>query len=193
MHVCSCRGLYNAPSSKTSFNYGYLYEGSTVMFTRRFICYWKNPLSNMLNQKSQDIFLFTPKRFCMAAIIVCRAYSSLFKARIEFDVYYLTNLLYQQDSRVTETKLEVKPVLVVSGIVCSISIIQTSPFIICCHAFPLSTRMWPFLFEQSKVQLEWRHQEKEYSQISILFLLHHSARSKFILSTNVDTLAESFH
>lgn len=42
------------------------------MFTRRYICYWKNPLSNMLNQKSQDIVLFTPKRFRMAAIIVER-------------------------------------------------------------------------------------------------------------------------
>ena len=36
------------------------------------MCYWKNPLSDMLNQKNQDIFLSTPKRFCIAAIIVER-------------------------------------------------------------------------------------------------------------------------
>lgn len=122
-------------------------------------------------------------------------HSVLFNARIKIDTIKLVYSI-SRDSRVTKTNLlslEVKPVLMISGIVYSISIIQPSPFIICCHDFPLFTRMWLFLFEQSKAQLEWRYQEKEYCQISILLLLHHSVRSKFILLTNVDALAESFY
>lgn len=88
--------------------------------------------------------------------------------------------------------IEAKPVLMIPGIVCTISIIQTSPFIVCCHTFSLLLECTPFSLNGARCSLSGDiHLQSPYSSYYIIVYCTY-ARNSYYLFTNVDALAESF-